>query len=789
MGFTGHINGKIIKTMLCHAYKFMIHCVVHALSHRKGAYDETSDYIMNIITCLVLNRPYNVSKVIFEYLKENIRAGSTKYIMYLRFIQMMIDDQFKGVQKDNGDILGLRHMTYETFVRLTKGTEERAKRMICRINNPAYIAPENDRWRHENSSSDDEDEKMSQLVEKKTRWWFVRDGKRKRTPKTSPAVPIPKEPVPKIVVKGPSKQPQQRLVDEQVLDHSSIPQEGIDLEEVTFEHFIQLNEAATQKVQSSSVQAENEEPKGVVHDDSSEDADSESTETETELDLTTLGRGKAQLKKKPSKKQKTYDEEDSAYVPPEKSKKLRAKRKAVQYGVLLRKVRARKCAEKAQSVETPKAPEVQSQSVPEAEIQKKTGGDDYVEITGYKVVTPPSPPPQDQPIPEDPKSSQPNNTSFVDLFGELPHATGVYRDYIPEEDYDMFNNEAVKELMKRVVDLEKEKDKAVAERDVLKKQVEELMKANDEIKSVMIKQQEKLKKKKDGNHDNSQLFEILSAENVEMREKMKNLQDVNQTLNQLLSEINEASSNEMKAMKLEMEAMKADEVMKDEQLYMLYSVIESHINNDIHVTFNNIEVKRAEERRVERERRLAEEATQKNKSVIEEIQEVGGSSRQVDDDDDQGTTGLLIVNPNDDDHQEASTFGNQHADQVYLSQPTVIYLNAHYEGEIEVPRSRAEMLEELGLDDGKFKFDIEDEIPAFPEKEYEFLYAKEADKYNDVIVEDASDSSDEETDFHHSGVDETFPSFAEMFKDRNEDEIRRMIVEKVSTEGVPKTIP
>ncbi|KAJ0532383.1 hypothetical protein HanHA300_Chr00c0001g0677621 [Helianthus annuus] len=175
MGFTCHLNGKMGKTMFCHSYKFMIHCVIHVLSHRKGAYDETSDYIMNIITCLVLNRPYNVSKVIFEYMVENIRAGSNKYIMYPRFIQMMIDDQFKDIQKDNGDILGLRNMTSET--RLTKGAEPNSKRMICRINKPAYVAPENDRWRHENSSSDDEDEKMNQMIEKKTRWWFVKDGK------------------------------------------------------------------------------------------------------------------------------------------------------------------------------------------------------------------------------------------------------------------------------------------------------------------------------------------------------------------------------------------------------------------------------------------------------------------------------------------------------------------------------------------------------------------------------------------------------------------------------------
>ncbi|KAM0067404.1 hypothetical protein Hdeb2414_s0002g00060801 [Helianthus debilis subsp. tardiflorus] len=202
MGFMGHINGKMIKTMFSHAYKFMIHCVVHSLSHRKGAYVETSDYIMNIITSLVLNRRYNISQVIFEYLKENIKAGSTKYIMYPRFIMMMINDQFKDIPKDNGDIMDLRNITSETIAIVTKGTEEGAKRMICRINNPSYIAPENNRWRHENSSSDDEEERMSELVEKKTRWWFVRDGKRKRTPKTTLAVSIPKKSIPKIVVKG-----------------------------------------------------------------------------------------------------------------------------------------------------------------------------------------------------------------------------------------------------------------------------------------------------------------------------------------------------------------------------------------------------------------------------------------------------------------------------------------------------------------------------------------------------------------------------------------------------------
>ncbi|KAM0027874.1 hypothetical protein Hdeb2414_s0019g00545341 [Helianthus debilis subsp. tardiflorus] len=200
MGFTGHLNGKIIKTMFSKPYKFMIYCVVHTLSHRNGAYDETSDYIMNIITCLVLNRTYNVSQVIFNYLVENMGAGSGKYIMYPRFIQMLIDDLVKDIPKDD-DVLGLRNMIADTLSRLSKGLEPRVRRMICKIDNPSYVAPENDAWRHDSSNSENEDDKINEMVEKKLRYWLVKDGKRKRTPKTSPVVPILKVVPPNIVVK------------------------------------------------------------------------------------------------------------------------------------------------------------------------------------------------------------------------------------------------------------------------------------------------------------------------------------------------------------------------------------------------------------------------------------------------------------------------------------------------------------------------------------------------------------------------------------------------------------
>ncbi|MFS7945237.1 hypothetical protein Hanom_Chr06g00521821 [Helianthus anomalus] len=81
------------------------------------------------------------------------------------------------------------------------------------------------------------------------------------------------------------------------------------------------------------------------------------------------------------------------------------------------------------------------------------------------------------------------------------------------------------------------------------------------------------------------------------------------------------------------------------------------------------------------------------------------------------------------------------------------------------------MLEELGMEDGKFKFDIEEEIPPTPEREYSFKFVNEADNFKDVIIEEGSDLSDEDTPFDYSGVDDDFPTLTELFESHNEDEV------------------
>ncbi|KAJ0794791.1 hypothetical protein HanPI659440_Chr04g0143131 [Helianthus annuus] len=35
MGFTGHLNGKMLKKSFSKAYRYLLYCLVHSLSHRK----------------------------------------------------------------------------------------------------------------------------------------------------------------------------------------------------------------------------------------------------------------------------------------------------------------------------------------------------------------------------------------------------------------------------------------------------------------------------------------------------------------------------------------------------------------------------------------------------------------------------------------------------------------------------------------------------------------------------------------------------------------------------------
>ncbi|KAF5757143.1 hypothetical protein HanRHA438_Chr17g0833161 [Helianthus annuus] len=312
MGFTNHINGKMYKRSFSKAYRYLMHCLVHSLSHRKGAYDEVSDYIMNIVVSLVLNRRYNISQVIFEFMKENCEAGKDKYIMYPIFIMMILNDKIKDLPKDSNDVMELSEVNKVAILRVTKDKDAKTKDLICAMKDKAYVAPENDTWRHDNSSLDNEDNKMSDLIEKKTRWWCIKDGKRKRTPKSTPVVVV------KETEKGSSGEPQRRLIDETVIEPIVVIEQSNETLKETLENYFKKNEEAAAKQAQKSVAHEDETRK------SSSDEDSEATQSESELVAETMGKGKVQLKKKSLKKRKDSDDEDSPYNPDESKKTERS---------------------------------------------------------------------------------------------------------------------------------------------------------------------------------------------------------------------------------------------------------------------------------------------------------------------------------------------------------------------------------------------------------------------------------------------------------------------------------
>ncbi|KAF5810223.1 hypothetical protein HanRHA438_Chr04g0176581 [Helianthus annuus] len=225
-------------------------------------------------------------------------------------------------------------MDSETLKRLDvyrgvkKENEPKNRQKFAAIKKPDYVAPEDDKCRHDNSGSDDETKRMEQLNLKKTRWWFVKEERsRKRTSKVTS----------KVVIKGKTKKQESperlvdksfesfienvniyvadikkkksppHLVDEPLIPPQEVIDQGIDLLKMSFADYEKLSTAQVDKdaaKTTENVEAGGEGLKetfveGEVHTDSSE--------TESENDLTQMAptsyvSGKLKLKKIPKKK-------------------------------------------------------------------------------------------------------------------------------------------------------------------------------------------------------------------------------------------------------------------------------------------------------------------------------------------------------------------------------------------------------------------------------------------------------------------------------------------------------
>ncbi|KAL9992633.1 hypothetical protein Hdeb2414_s0001g00014021 [Helianthus debilis subsp. tardiflorus] len=198
MGYDGSLNsGNYLKSKFIKPFKFLIHSVLQSLSHCKGGYDAMRDYQMNIVTALVLNKKYNFSHIVFHYMVENITSKSKTWV-YPRFVQMMIDHAYPGLERDeDNDLLVQSNMSNDSLKQLAiyhpNHPEPKKKvEFFGFIKDKNYVDP--DPVNHLNWRNDEEMKEAGYADELKVleefkgtrNDWFVKEQKkrgRKATPK------------------------------------------------------------------------------------------------------------------------------------------------------------------------------------------------------------------------------------------------------------------------------------------------------------------------------------------------------------------------------------------------------------------------------------------------------------------------------------------------------------------------------------------------------------------------------------------------------------------------------
>ncbi|GJW52656.1 hypothetical protein Tco_0096741, partial [Tanacetum coccineum] len=73
------------------------------------AWNEFSSTMASAIICLATNQKFNFSKYIFESIVKNLDNLSRKFLMYLRFVQVFLDQQLEGMSNPNRIYVTLSH--------------------------------------------------------------------------------------------------------------------------------------------------------------------------------------------------------------------------------------------------------------------------------------------------------------------------------------------------------------------------------------------------------------------------------------------------------------------------------------------------------------------------------------------------------------------------------------------------------------------------------------------------------------------------------------------------------
>ncbi|KAJ0568475.1 hypothetical protein HanIR_Chr06g0296621 [Helianthus annuus] len=173
------LSMQINKGDLPLRYKFLLHVLIQCLSNKRAGYDMASNELMGLMVALVLNRPFSISRFIFENMKENMtRTGKnktigSKYWMYPRYLQMIKNVQHPNLPKVDNDVLKIEAMNFHSLRLIKNMANKRYKesvpprKLLGALGNTAYVAPADNKWRHEDSQSDNEEPELKRMMSEK----------------------------------------------------------------------------------------------------------------------------------------------------------------------------------------------------------------------------------------------------------------------------------------------------------------------------------------------------------------------------------------------------------------------------------------------------------------------------------------------------------------------------------------------------------------------------------------------------------------------------------------------
>ncbi|KAJ0879351.1 hypothetical protein HanRHA438_Chr10g0450411 [Helianthus annuus] len=171
------LANQINKKYMPLRYKLLLHILIHCLSNKRSGYDLSPIDLTGLFTALILNKPFNIYRYIFDNLKENARRPlpsatqrtSTKFWLYPKFLQMMIDDQIPDLPKAEADVLPVNPMNERTLLIFksmsTYKESDPIRKLIGHLDIPDYEALQNNRWRRDASDSDNEEPKLIALAD------------------------------------------------------------------------------------------------------------------------------------------------------------------------------------------------------------------------------------------------------------------------------------------------------------------------------------------------------------------------------------------------------------------------------------------------------------------------------------------------------------------------------------------------------------------------------------------------------------------------------------------------